>query len=115
MQVYPTDIKRISTNGVEIKWSDGKNISLESKMLRINCPCAVCKEKRGDTSHGKPLSPKKSLLKVIESSIDQEIRLDKIWQVGQYAIGMLWGDGHQTGIYTFDYLRELSDKTSDNN
>ena len=108
MQAYPTDIKRVSTESLEIKWSDGKEKVLDSKMLRLNCPCAVCKEKRGDTSHSQPLTPKKSMLKVVDSSIDEEIKLVKIWQVGQYAIGMLWGDGHQTGIYTFDYLREIS-------
>jgi len=33
--------------------------------------------------------------------------LKEIWAVGQYALGMSWGDGHNTGIYTFDFLREL--------
>lgn len=113
MQAHPTEIKRLATEGVEITWSDGVKHSLNSEMLRINCPCASCKEKRGDTSHAAPLSPKKFSLRVIESSKTEEIRLDKIWAVGQYAIGMLWGDGHQTGIYTYPYLRDLGEGKSE--
>jgi DUF971 family protein len=60
--------------------------------------------KRGDTTHSKPLTGKKSLLKIVESSKDEEIRLESIWSVGNYALGVKWGDGHSTGIYTYDNL-----------
>ncbi len=113
--IIPTEIKRIADpspdkNGLEITWSDGIKNTLFSEVLRKNCPCAVCKEKRGDDSHSQPLTPKKSMLKVVDSSKEEELKLEKIWQVGQYAVGLLWGDGHQTGIYTFQYLRELAEK-----
>jgi DUF971 family protein len=45
---------------------------------------------------------------VIESTIAEETDLREIWGVGQYALGMRWGDGHDSGIYTFTYLRELA-------
>lgn len=67
---------------------------------------------RGDTSHAKPLTtPAKPLkprgLAIVDSSLAEQTNLKEIWAVGQYALGMSWGDGHNTGIYTFDFLREL--------
>ena len=102
----PREIRRLEGKGLQITWSNGHVQSLQSEVLRKLCPCAGCREKRGDLSHDKPLSPapKKSMLTVIDSSIEQELNLKSVWQVGQYAIGLEWGDGHNTGIYTFDYL-----------
>lgn len=108
MHVYPTEIKRLSTNGISVSWSDGITTDYTSEKLRQNCPCAQCKHAHGDQSHEKPLTSKKSALRIIESSKEEELKLEKIWQVGQYAIGILWGDGHNTGIYTFNFLRGLA-------
>lgn len=108
MKIFPTEIKRLEGRGVSIAWSDAKESVITCETLKRNCPCAHCREKRGETGHSEPLTPRKTMLRVIESSRDEELRLKKIWPVGQYAIGMEWGDGHQTGIYTFDYLRELA-------
>jgi DUF971 family protein len=91
-----------------ITWSDGAVQELSSLVLRGQCPCAECREKRGDEGHAKPLTPKKKTLRVIQSSLEQELELTEVWAVGQYAIGLRWGDGHDSGIYTFDYLRGLS-------
>ncbi len=107
MAVVPIQIERKQAEGIEITWSDGSTHALSSKVLRTNCPCAGCKEARGDTTHQTPLTGKKSLLKVISSSRDEELRLQRIWAVGQYALGMEWADGHANGIYTFELLREL--------
>jgi ATP-binding protein involved in chromosome partitioning len=105
--LLPREIKRRGTDGLDITWSDGEVQGLSSTTLRQLCPCAECKEKRGDSSHAKPLSPKKRALRIVESSIDEELRLTQVWAVGNYAIGMRWGDGHDSGIYTFEYLRSL--------
>jgi ATP-binding protein involved in chromosome partitioning len=45
---------------------------------------------------------------IVENTIEKELELTEIWGVGQYALGMTWGDGHNTGIYPFSYLRELA-------
>jgi DUF971 family protein len=105
--ITPTEIKRSGEGGLEIAWNDGKRSRLSSETLRKNCPCAVCREERGDSSHGAPLSPKKSLLRVIEHTSDEQLRLVEIWAVGNYAVGMRWGDGHDTGIYKYELLRDL--------
>jgi DUF971 family protein len=104
----PKEIKRTGSNGVRISWSDGYVQELSSKVLRTQCPCAECRERRGDGSHEKPLTGKKRSLSVIQNTIDEQLDLSAIWGVGQYAIGIRWGDGHDSGIYTFDYLRGLA-------
>lgn len=103
----PTEIRRDGTAGLTITWLDGAQTRIPSDVLRRECPCASCKEKRGDTSHAKPLTTKKRSLAIVESSLDQELTLQEIWGVGQYALGMRWGDGHDSGIYPFSLLREI--------
>jgi DUF971 family protein len=104
----PTEIRRDAKAGLTISWRDGTTTQLSTELLRRECPCASCKEKRGDTSHSKPLtSKKKKSLAIIESSIEQELDLKEIWGIGQYALGLRWGDGHDSGIYPFTYLYEL--------
>ncbi len=108
MQALPTEIRRNGSTGLNITWRDGSSYEIPSEKLRKACPCAECKEKRGDTSHSKPLTGKKRALAIVEHTIDKEIELTEIWGVGQYALGIRWGDGHDSGIYTFDYLRSLA-------
>ena len=101
-----TEIKR-SDHGVSLAWADGLRQSIPGEKLRIQCPCAGCREARGDTTHAQPLTGKKGSLKIITASREEETKLKSIWAVGNYAVGMEWVDGHNTGIYTYEYLREL--------
>lgn len=103
----PVEIRRNGTSGLTIRWSDNVVSTLSSEALRRNCPCAGCREARGDGTHAKPLTGKKRSLAIVEASLDEELKLEKVWGVGQYAIGLEWGDGHSTGIYTYTALREL--------
>lgn len=102
----PTEIKRIPT-GLLVTWSDGKTNELEAAALRRSCPCAECREKRGDGSHSTPLTPKKRSLTVIDATLTEATKLSAVEAVGGYAIRLNWADGHSTGIYTFTYLAEL--------
>jgi ATP-binding protein involved in chromosome partitioning len=102
----PKQIRKTAT-GLTIEWQNGAQEELPALTLRQNCPCAGCREKRGDTSHQQPLAPKHSSLRVIQHSSDEELTIERVWLVGNYAIGLGWKDGHSTGIYTFDYLRSL--------
>jgi DUF971 family protein len=103
----PKEIKRIESKGLRVTWQDGTINELTSETLRKGCPCAECRELRGDESHAKPLTGRKRSLRIVQNTIDQELSLEEIWGVGQYAIGIRWADGHNSGIYTFGYLREL--------
>lgn len=123
---YPTQVKRItrestsdtSTDAIEssgsglcVTWSTGETTVLSSTLLRISCPCATCEEKRGARSHEKPLSTRKTALRVLAADLSQELDLKEIWSIGNYAIGIRWGDNHDTGIYSYEVLRELASKS----
>jgi len=107
--MQPLEIKRKDTQGLEIKWSHDFCCFLPSRTLRLKCPCATCKESRGEGSHEKPIQKraKGSALRIVESTAAEQLALKKIWAVGNYAIGIEWEDHHNTGIYTFDFLYRL--------
>lgn len=105
--IFPIEIKRLENAGILVKWSDLSETNIKSEHLRKNCPCATCNQARGDKSHAAPLTAGKSLLKIIEHTKDEEIDLKAVWAIGNYALGIRWGDGHDSGIYTYQYLREL--------
>ena len=105
---HPSEIKR-QDRSIEILWNDNKTSLLSGKTLRENCPCATCRQERGELNHDKPISVgKKSMLSIVEASIDQQITIKQISLVGNYAISITWADGHSTGIYKFDQLRSLA-------
>ncbi len=106
-QLKPIKIERNGANGLFITWSNGTKLELKSEDLRKNCPCAKCKDMRGDVSHSKPLTSKPSLLKILDHSKEEEIKLVEVSSVGNYAINLIWADSHSTGIYTFELLRNL--------
>src|ERR1700756_3366326 len=86
-------------NEVAIKWEDGSESYIPLEKLRRACPCAGCKgevDVMGNLYKNpeKPLSP-------------SAFRLVRIETVGTYAVQPIWADGHATGIYTFEYLRNL--------
>lgn len=103
----PTEIRRLE-DGMQLTWSDGQAQHYSGELLRKFCPCATCKEQRGDESHAKPLTGGRALLKVIEHTKEEQVKLIKIAAVGNYAIGLEWADGHSSGIYTYDYLASLT-------
>jgi len=111
----PSKIKKLSHEALQLEWRDGKESILSAELLRRSCPCAECREKQGDSSHQSPLTPKKSMLTIVESSREEELFLEKVWSVGNYAIGLQWGDGHKTGIYTYQYLYQLGQENRQGN
>jgi len=107
----PLRIERQEFKGLLIEWPQPSGqLLLPAELLRRHCPCAVCREKRGEGNHDHPLTPakKKSRLEVISHSKEEVLGLEKIWSVGNYAIGIMWKDGHDDGIFTFELLSELT-------
>lgn len=94
----PVKIDRISETVLSIKWDNGDQTISFAKTLRQHCPCAVCQDERKN----------KDPLKVLQSD-QKSIELVKWVPVGNYALRLEWSDGHDTGIYTFEYLRQLSE------
>ena len=85
-----------------IDWEDGHHSEYPLAGLRAACPCAECKG--GHANMGEPGSP--DLLKIPVQSI-QAAELVGLEGVGNYAIQPLWKDGHNYGIYNWEYLRQL--------
>lgn len=112
----PLKIERKEQAGLLLTWrKDTTPVLLPAERLRQSCPCAVCREERGEGNHSAPLGPslkpKKSALQVISHAKEEQLALVEIWAVGNYALGIRWGDGHDDGIYTFEYLWGLCSNT----
>jgi len=85
-----------------LEWSDGARIVYPLRLLRAQCPCASCRTLRDQ--------PSNDPFRVLPSQLlNPNSDLAGVEPVGRYGIRFRWGDGHDTGIYTYDYLRELAD------
>jgi len=90
----PTDIKLHRKSGIlELKYADGGIYSLPAEFLRVYSPSA---EVRG---HG----PGQEVLQT--GKID--VKIDNIEAVGNYAVRLHFSDDHNTGIFSWEFLREL--------
>jgi len=89
---------------LEIEWQDGHASTYPVRYLRANCPCAGCKTFREEQA-AKP----KTRLTVFAGSNTSEGPLTAVTAqlVGGYAIQIEWSDHHNSGIYSFQYLREI--------
>jgi DUF971 family protein len=99
----PTKIERNKEKmSLELTWSDGHQSSIPLKFLRDACPCAGCK---GEVLFGKVYKP--APLTVFQEGMYE---LKNLQTVGQYAIQATWKDGHDTGIYSYEYLLMLENE-----
>jgi DUF971 family protein len=94
------DLKR--DKQLEIDWKDGTKSVYSLSLLRSMCPCAACKEQRDKESQ------KKTLLKILPGNYSGEIHVLNAQLVGNYALQIEWSDNHGTGIYSWQYLREIA-------
>lgn len=102
----PIQIKILEKTKLFIKWIDNTETIIGLKYLRDECPCASCK---GETVLLKTYRP-------VKSSINHpdQYKIKDIQPVGEYAIQITWKDGHNTGIYSWDYLIKLANSQNDN-
>ena len=83
-----------------IDWSDGVTHRIGFAPLRSACPCAVCQGEMGRPGRFD-----------IRPQLDPgEDELADISLVGLYGLNTVWADGHNTGIYTYEALRELGER-----
>lgn len=90
-----------------INWSDGLVSRLSFAGLRAVCPCVECKG--GHENMGGPPD-----LETMRTAHDDSLNLESVEAVGSYALQFQWSDGHWTGIYTWDYLRQADPARSNN-
>jgi DUF971 family protein len=95
----PTDLQPIGGD-LAIKWDDGGESFIPLEKLRRHCPCAGCKGEM-DILGNLYKNPEQKLTPAA-------FQLVRISSVGGYAIQPVWGDGHATGIFSFDYLMQLA-------
>ena len=95
--IEPLQIIEESATRVSIKWSDDTETAYSAAVLRRSCPCASCVN---EWTGQKILN---------DDQIDDDMSFTHISIVGRYALNFHFSDSHDTGIFSFDYLRKLSD------
>jgi DUF971 family protein len=85
---------------LEVTWADGHRSAFPLKYLRSRCPCATCRTAREEarTNPFHVVSGGETAASYVIAGVEP---------VGRYGMRIAWKDGHATGIYTFEYLREL--------
>ena len=97
MALSPTRVARnADARTLDILWEDGSSSSIDYDELRGYCPCAGCQGHMVREIRFRPPRGNPSPLVVSP--------------VGNYALSILWSDGHTTGIYRFDFLQELPER-----
>jgi len=92
----PTEIKLHQVSRVlEVTFNDGKNFQFTCEYLRVYSPSA---EVRG---HG----PGQEVLQVGK----RDVEIKDIEPVGAYAVKLVFSDGHDTGLYSWEYLYDLGE------
>ena len=98
----PLDIQIVGRE-LAIKWDDGTESFVPLRKLRLCCPCAGCQGERDVMGNlykptPQPLRP-------------DSFQIVRVTIVGGYAVQPVWADGHDTGLYAYDYLRHVAEST----
>ena len=100
--LQPTALSLVEDRFLQITWSDGEVRRSSFPTLRKACPCATCREKsRADVTR------KPNLLPVLSAAEAQPIKIVRMRPVGNYAYNIDFSDGHGSGLFTIELLREL--------
>jgi DUF971 family protein len=101
MTLRPTKLELAGDDRLRIEWNDGVTREYGFSELRKCCPCATCRE------HRKAPAEQGGLLPVLSAAEAQPLRILGMEPVGNYAYSINFSDGHDTGIFQFELLREL--------
>jgi DUF971 family protein len=109
-QTTPIRLNLKKDEKLEIDWSDGLKSVYSITYLRTMCPCAQCRMVReGTNPHDiSPGEKRKPLLTILPGNYAAPITIVNAHRVGNYAIQFDWSDEHGSGIYSFQYLRDIS-------
>ncbi len=95
--VEPRQILHDDDASLSITWGDGYVAHYTAPVLRRECPCARCVN---EWTGARTLEP---------TTISDDLLIKNISLVGRYALCFKWSDDHDTGIYSFQYLRALGE------
>jgi DUF971 family protein len=94
----PTNIRVLKDNwAVEFQWPDGMTHQLPFRLLRGHCPCASCVDEFT------------GVRRIDVNAIPENIAPVDVSFTGNYALKFTWSDRHDTGLYTWEHLRQLGD------
>jgi ATP-binding protein involved in chromosome partitioning len=91
----PAKIGAAGQPSIEIEWSDGKKSVFPARGLRMLCPCAMCVD---EVTGARKLDP---------ARVPEDVKALDFYPVGSYALQIRWSDGHDAGLYTYDFLWKL--------
>jgi len=100
--MQPTNLALADPNRLRIEWSDGKTREYPVRDLRDRCPCATCREKRNSSA-----SQPAPLLPVLAPEETLPLTIASMEPMGNYAYGIRFSDGHDTGIFSLELLVEI--------
>ena len=103
MPSTPTKLELTPGNRLRITWSDSLIREYSFRELRDKCPCATCREKR----NAPPPDPFQ--LPIISAAEAKPLRIAGMKPVGNYAYSIDFSDGHDTGIFTLESLRQMGE------
>lgn len=99
--MHPVEIDLDRSRSLRIRWSDGVETVFELPELRRACPCASCRAARVNRTSGSlPIVEAPDVEQAMVTAAGAEL-------VGSYGLRIRWNDGHDVGIYDFEYLRLL--------
>lgn len=108
MHVLPMSLEKTDRRSLAIRWTDGVMLEYPFGILRNACPCATCREKKKAATE----RPRGSLNVL---SAEETVPLDvlEMRPVGNYAYNITFSDGHSSGLFTMELLREIGHKFSE--
>jgi len=81
---------------IRVTLPDGKEFHVANKALRVSCQCALCVNE----FTGQPmLNP---------DSIPEDIKVESVAPLGNYAVGIVWSDGHSSGIFSWEHIKRIA-------
>lgn len=91
----PQKLVRVEQEGFKIIWGDNHESRYSAQQLRLQCPCAACRDEWTGEA------------RIHLGMISENLELKDASLVGNYAIHFIFSDGHTTGIYSFETLRKI--------
>jgi DUF971 family protein len=99
LHTEPEHISISKSRGIKIDWKDGHHSDYGLKYLRDNCPCATCTGAHGTP----PQRPSDNPFQMYKPTL----KMDELEPVGNYALRIVWSDGHKAGIYSYEHFRRI--------
>jgi len=97
-EATPRAVRQDGPRTLAVTWADGREDRFDVRALRLACPCAACVD---EVTGRRRLDP---------ARVPADVRPVRVTGVGNYALKVVWSDGHDTGIYAFDRLRRMGEE-----